>query len=136
MLVSLRKFFPGFLEISYVRNTGAAMGLLSFLSESTKKIVFTAVPALAIIFLFFLIIKTIKGPFRLSLAYALILAGAVGNLFDRVFLGFVVDMITLKYQAFTFPTFNIADISISIAAIILVIDLIYEIMFKKLEKEA
>ena len=59
---------------------------------------------------------------RLATALALILAGAVGNLIDRAWLGQVIDFIQVYYDHWYFPVFNIADISINIGATLLVLD--------------
>ena len=58
----------------------------------------------------------------LPLAIALILGGALGNLIDRVSLGYVVDFIHVYYQSYDFPAFNIADSSITLGTILLLID--------------
>jgi len=55
-------------------------------------------------------------------ALALILAGAVGNLIDRAWLGQVIDFIQVYYDRWYFPVFNVADISINIGAALLVMD--------------
>ena len=58
----------------------------------------------------------------LAVALALILAGAVGNLIDRAWLGQVIDFIQVYYDRWYFPVFNVADISINIGAALLVMD--------------
>lgn len=62
----------------------------------------------------------------LALALALILGGAVGNLIDRVMLGYVVDFIVVHYKEYYFPAFNIADSAISVGAALLILDLFYK----------
>ena len=58
-----------------------------------------------------------------ALALALILGGAIGNLYDRVALGYVVDFIVIHYEHHYWPAFNIADCGISIGAALLIIDM-------------
>ncbi|MDP0561411.1 MAG: signal peptidase II [Candidatus Endonucleobacter sp. (ex Gigantidas childressi)] len=58
-----------------------------------------------------------------SCAVALILGGAMGNLFDRLFHGYVIDFILIHYDQFYFPAFNIADSAITIGAAMLVLDM-------------
>ena len=58
----------------------------------------------------------------LSLALALILGGAIGNLIDRALAGYVVDFIVVHYENYYFPAFNIADAAISIGAVLLILD--------------
>ena len=85
-----------------------------------------------------MLIKTIKGPFYLSLAYALILAGATGNLIDRFTLGYVVDFLLFywKVEANHFPAFNVADSCITVAAGLLIIDFFQQLKAKKLGEKA
>jgi signal peptidase II len=58
----------------------------------------------------------------LAIALALVLGGAIGNLYDRVMLGHVVDFILVHYQDNYFPAFNIADSAISVGAVLLILD--------------
>jgi signal peptidase II len=60
----------------------------------------------------------------LACGLALILGGALGNVMDRIIYGYVVDFIDIYYQAWHWPAFNIADIGISIGAVMLLIDAI------------
>lgn len=60
----------------------------------------------------------------LACALALILGGALGNVMDRIIFGYVVDFIDIYYQTWHWPAFNIADIGISIGAVMLLIDAI------------
>jgi signal peptidase II len=57
-----------------------------------------------------------------SLALALILGGALGNLYDRVTLGYVVDFLDFHWSGHHFPAFNVADSGISVGAVLLIID--------------
>ena len=58
----------------------------------------------------------------LAIALALVLGGAVGNLWDRLLYGFVVDFIQVYYQQWYFPAFNVADSAITVGAVLLLID--------------
>lgn len=62
------------------------------------------------------------GAGRQKLALALILGGAIGNLWDRVALGYVVDFIQLHYHGFYWPAFNIADSGITLGAVAMILD--------------
>lgn len=64
-----------------------------------------------------------KGNTQEALALALILGGALGNLYDRIMLGHVVDFIVLHYQSHEWPAFNIADSAICIGAALLILDM-------------
>lgn len=64
-----------------------------------------------------------KGNTLEALALSLILGGALGNLYDRVVLGHVVDFIVLHYQTYEWPAFNIADSAICVGAVLLILDM-------------
>ena len=61
----------------------------------------------------------------LALGLSLVLGGAIGNLVDRLRLGYVVDFISVHYDTWYFPTFNVADAAISVGAALIVIDSIW-----------
>ncbi len=70
-------------------------------------------------------LKTSKETW-LAIALALILGGALGNLYDRVVLGYVVDFILVHWHTdYYFPAFNIADIAITVGAAMLIIDMVF-----------
>lgn len=124
----------GFFNITYVRNPGAAFGFLASAPDIIRKPLFLLVPVIACVWLVYLIWQSRKGPALLSYAYALIFAGAVGNLIDRFSLGYVVDFLDFFYKENHFPAFNVADSSITIAAFLLIID--FFINLKKSKQNA
>lgn len=123
----------GFFSIAYVKNTGAAFGFGADGAEWFRKIFFLALPVFFCGWIFYLLVKTIKGPTYVSLAYALIIAGAIGNLIDRFSLGYVVDFLMFywKDEANHFPAFNVADSCITVAAGLLIIDFFVQLKNKK-----
>ena len=123
----------GFFSIAYVKNTGAAFGFGANGPDWFRQIFFLGLPVIFCGWIFWLLIKTLKGPFFLSLAYALIIAGAIGNLIDRFSLGYVVDFLMFywKEEANHFPAFNVADSCISVAAGLLIIDFFLQLKAKK-----
>lgn len=128
----------GFFSIAYVKNTGAAFGFGAGAHDYFRIIMFLILPVIFCGWIFYMLIKTLKGPFYLSLAYALILAGAVGNLIDRFSLGYVVDFLLFywKDEANHFPAFNVADSCITVAAGLLIIDFFVQMKAKKKANEA
>lgn len=126
---------PGFFSIAYVKNTGAAFGFGAGGPEWFRQIFFLGLPVVFCGWIFYLLVKTLKGPVYVSTAYALIIAGAVGNLIDRFTLGYVVDFLMFywKDEANHFPAFNIADSCITIAAGLLIIDFFVQHNTKKAE---
>lgn len=128
----------GFFSIAYVKNTGAAFGFMADGPEWFRQIFFLLLPVFFCGWIFFLLIQTLKGPLYISVAYALIIAGAVGNLIDRFGLGYVVDFLLFywKDERNHFPAFNVADSCISIAAGLLIIEFIQQLKAKKTESDA
>lgn len=125
---------PDFFNFTYVRNPGAAFGFLADAHDNIRKPLFLLVPVIACFWLVYLIWTTRKGPIVLSLAYSLILAGAIGNLWDRFTLDYVVDFLDFHMGGKHFPAFNIADSSISIAASLLIYDFFVQLKEEKMKK--
>ena len=125
--------WDGIFSIAYVKNTGAAFGFMANGPAWFRQIFFLALPVFFCGWIFYLLCKTLKGPFYISLAYALIIAGAVGNLIDRFSLGYVVDFLLFywKNKANHFPAFNVADSCITVAAGLLIIDFFQQLKAKK-----
>ena len=106
-------FIPGVMELTYTQNTGAAFSSFSGLTG-----VLAVISLAASVALVWLIHKKVF-PHRLGqLALTLVLAGAVGNLIDRVFLGFVTDMFATTFVQFA--VFNVADICVTVGGVALV----------------
>lgn len=127
------KVIPGFFNLTYVHNPGAAFGFGGGYNDIIRFLLFKALPVVACIWLLVLMVKSLKGPLIMSWAYALILGGAIGNLIDRFRLDYVVDFFDFYYGKSHFATFNVADTSISIAAGLLILDFIFQ---KKEESQA
>ena len=109
-----------FFNIVHFQNTGAAF---SFLSESSgwQRYFFIVVSMIAIVIIIRLMRERLKQPL-LCLALAFILGGAIGNLCDRSFYGFVIDFIYVHYEAYYWPAFNVADSFISIGVALILYD--------------
>jgi signal peptidase II len=116
---------PGLFHLTYVRNPGAAFGMLAYAPEYIRTPLFFALPVLACFWLAYLIWSNRNTNLIHCLAYSLIFAGAVGNLIDRFSMNYVVDFFDFFWGTHHFAAFNIADSAISIAAMILIIDLIF-----------
>lgn len=107
---------PGALELTYLENRGAVWGLMQ-----GWRIVFLVATLLFLAALIWFYIKKHRDMTRLTrFILSLLFSGAVGNLIDRVALGYVRDMI--YFRLINFPVFNVADSAITIAAVLLVIE--------------
>jgi signal peptidase II len=110
------------LNIVHVLNRGAAFSFLHD-ADGWQRGFFIAVALAASVFLTFMIRRADTSVIE-RLSFGLILGGALGNAFDRIVRGAVVDWIDFHWGAAHFPAFNAADIGISIGAALMVIDVI------------
>lgn len=115
----------GYFSFTYVKNPGAAFGMLANSPDYIRTPLFFALPVIACFWLIYLVWSTRNTNFLHCLSYSLILAGAVGNLIDRFSMNYVVDFLDFYWGKNHFPAFNIADSVITIAAIFLIYDFIF-----------
>ena len=113
--------FP-FFKIVHFQNKGAAF---SFLHDAAgwQRYFLITVSMIAIVVIPFFIKKNKKEPLALW-SFTFILAGAIGNLIDRIYYGYVIDFIYLYVNDFYWPAFNIADSFITIGAFLLIFDMV------------
>lgn len=111
-------------QLTVLYNEGAAF---SFLADAGgwQRWFLTAVSAGVSVFLLVWLPRVPPHQVYLKLGLILVLGGAVGNLIDRAFQGYVIDFLVLHYDQYYFPAFNVADAAISIGAVCLVLDLIF-----------
>lgn len=108
-------------SIVHTRNYGAAFGFLN--NAGGWQTIFFAVVALGVSAVLLVWLRRIAATERqLSLALALVLGGAIGNLLDRLQYNYVIDFLLLHYHNWFFPAFNIADSAITVGAILLLMD--------------
>jgi len=112
--------FPGF-NFTLMHNKGAAF---SFLSEASgwQRWFFSSIAIIVSSVIFVWLKRLQKDQIWLAVSLALILGGAIGNVWDRLTLGYVVDFIDVYYGNAHWPAFNIADSAIFVGAVILGID--------------
>ncbi len=111
----------GFLNLSLVFNSGAAFGLLGDAS-GWQNLLFVMV-AIVVSFIIIAMVRRLgANDVQVLAGLMLILGGAVGNLIDRLRLGYVVDFIDFHYGVWHWPAFNLADAAITVGAILLVLD--------------
>lgn len=112
-------------ELRYAENCGAAFGLFNQTNSPWKKVLFYGAAIGAVVALLAMF-RQGRGGLLFVLSVPTIIAGAVGNFHDRVQLGYVVDFIRFFYHSWEYPTFNVADIAITVGVTALVIDGIRE----------
>lgn len=115
-----------FFQLNYVENRGAAFGILQ-----GRRVIFLVITiAVVLVIAFYLIRYYSQMNFLTKISFAILLGGAIGNLIDRIRLGYVVDFISIKLiDKYDFPVFNIADICVVVSTILIV----YLVLFDKLE---
>ncbi|MDB5812236.1 MAG: lipoprotein signal peptidase [Betaproteobacteria bacterium] len=109
-----------FFNLVHVHNKGAAFSFLSNASGWQREF-FIAIAVIAIIWVVFLLRKYSRQTL-FCFALSLILAGAIGNVIDRVWLGAVIDFLDFHAAGYHFPAFNVADSAITCGAAILIFD--------------
>ncbi len=119
-----RVVIRGFLQFIYTENPGIAFGQLQE-GGAFGRWFFVVLAVLAAIAVFYYFMRTPRNDDRVLGASALLLAGILGNLTDRARLGYVVDFIVLHAGNYHWPTFNIADASITVGALLLAYDLVF-----------
>lgn len=120
-----------FFNLVHVRNYGAAF---SFLSEAGgwQRWFLTFVSAIASMVILYWIKKSDEKKYLETLSLIIILGGALGNFYDRLILGYVIDFLDFHWSGVHFPAFNIADTAITIGAILFIAD---NLIFNRYAKE-
>jgi signal peptidase II len=126
---------PDVFNIVYARNRGAAFGLLSDASETVRVVVLVGFSLCILGFVCWMLWQATQ-PGALAhwtnrLALALVLGGAVGNLYDRIFEGSVTDFLQVFIGSYEWPSFNVADSAITVGAVLMA----YELLFVKEQKQ-
>jgi len=115
-----KAFVPGFWNWTLTHNTGAAF---SFLADAGgwQHAFFVTLAVLISGGLVVALARTARGDWRTALPYALIIAGALGNVIDRLRFGYVVDFVQWYWKSFHWPVFNLADSCIVVGATLMVL---------------
>ena len=119
-----RSVIPGLLNFAYAQNTGVAFSMLDDHGDSGRwGLSVVAIVAATLVMYFFW--RTPRTDDRVLGSLALLLAGIVGNVVDRLRLGFVIDFIDVQFGSWHYPTFNVADAAICVGAGLLLIDMFF-----------
>ena len=125
--VTVKELIEGFLNIDYCENEDGMMGIFKNLPNSRLIFVIATVVILVGIFIYLFASKN-RGKW-LNAALALIISGALGNFIDRIFLGYVRDMIhviiNIGGKEFFPYIFNVADMALVVGAIMLILDILF-----------
>jgi signal peptidase II len=116
---------PGFFRITHTENTGAAFSLFADSPSHFKTAALITFSVVAMIVVSILLWKQTRAFTLTGIAFSLILGGAVGNLWDRVASGRVVDFLLFYVKQYQWPVFNLADSAIVVGASLLVLEIIF-----------
>ncbi len=116
---------PGFFRLTHVRNSGAAFGLFAESSSEWKVAILILFSILALAVVSALLWKNSHSMTTTGVGLALILGGAIGNLWDRLLTGQVVDFLDFYVGSYHWPAFNVADSAIVVGALLLVAEILF-----------
>lgn len=118
---------PGFFSIVHTENRGAAFGLFSESSSEWRTLLLVALALGVMLFITALLVQPRRSglapTLMLRTGLALVLGGALGNVWDRILTGTVTDFLEFYFGSYEFPTFNLADSAITIGAGLLLLDM-------------
>lgn len=107
------------INLTYLENRGAAFGILQ-----NKRIFFLLITVAIVLYLLYHFYKTYQtNPKILNIGLAMIISGALGNFYDRLMNGYVVDFI--EFSFFNFPVFNIADIFVTLGCVLMILYILF-----------
>ncbi len=116
---------PGFFRLTNVQNRGAAFGLFSESPSEYKVAVLVLFSLVALVVVSTLLWKNSHTLTTTGVGLALILGGALGNLWDRIVTGHVVDFLLFYVRSYQWPAFNVADSAIVVGAFLLVAEILF-----------
>ncbi len=119
-LYEVRTVIPGFFNLTYVTNSGAAFSILADVTSPWRHYFFLGIGGIAIVGLTGYYFRYCRGSWLYLAAFACVVGGAAGNLIDRVRYGVVIDFLDIYLGDAHWPTFNVADSAICIGAAIFV----------------
>jgi len=119
------QIIPGFFRLTHTENTGAAFSLFADSPSHWKTGLLIAFSVVAMVVVLALLWKQQRALSMTGIALSLILGGAVGNLWDRVASGRVVDFLLFYVKQYQWPVFNLADSAIVVGASLLVIEILF-----------
>ncbi|SUZ80466.1 uncharacterized protein METZ01_LOCUS33320 [marine metagenome] len=114
-----------FINITHQENAGAAFSILSNAGGWQRWFLSVLAICISVYIVFWLFRLRNQDQIILSIGLSLVLGGAIGNVIDRIQLGYVIDYIQVFIMGWPFPSFNIADASITVGAVILIIDALF-----------
>jgi signal peptidase II len=119
-----RTVVEGAIRLTYVRNRGAAFGILSDAEIPYQAVLFSLISLLALIAIAAYAWRMPVDSRLPHTALSLVMGGAVGNLIDRARLGYVIDYVDVFWGSYHWPAFNVADAAITVGVALLIVDIL------------
>ena len=114
LLYESHTIIPGFFDLTHTRNTGVAFGLFANSDSAWAPYILALISTTALIAILVYSLRHPVENWKLQLGLMLVLGGAAGNLYDRINFGYVIDFLDVFYGTYHWPTFNVADSSITV----------------------
>ena len=121
-LYETHEIIPGLVSLVHGRNVGMAFGVFSGGGLPAQAVVLAVLSGAVLLLVLAHWRRLAEGPLSLRLALSLVAGGAIGNLIDRVRLGYVTDFVHVYWRTHVWPDFNVADSAISIGIVLLLLD--------------
>lgn len=116
---------PGFFNLTYIQNPGAAFGLFGKTTDTLRSVLLIGISLVALLILFLMYAKVRERDLLLHTSIALIIGGAIGNLIDRIRLQWVIDFLDFYWDRYHWPAFNLADAAITIGTLVLMFHILF-----------
>jgi signal peptidase II len=119
------QIIPGFFRITHTENTGAAFSLFADSTAPWRTGLLVGFSMVALLVVFVLLWKNNPNHFVTGIALSLIMGGALGNLWDRLARGRVIDFLLVYVKQYQWPVFNLADSAIVVGAGLLILEILF-----------
>ncbi len=117
---NIKSIIPGFFNLTHIRNRGVIFGFFSQSGSQLLHVIITLVSLAALVFVVYYFFKTPTSERLMMISLSLIMAGALGNITDRIFRRYVIDFLDFYVKKWHWPSFNIADACITIGAFFII----------------
>jgi len=126
LLYESKPIIPGIFDLTHTRNTGVAFGLFANSDSPWVPYILTLTAGTALMAILVYSLRHPVDNWKLQLGLMLVLGGAAGNLYDRISYGYVIDFLDVFYGTYHWPTFNVADSSITIGIGFLLLEVLHK----------
>lgn len=116
---------PGFFDLALVGNKGAAFGIFTNVNHHIRTLIFTFVSLGALVLLIYIYRSRPQNCMVIPIAVGMVIGGAIGNWIDRIRFGQVIDFLDVYIKRYHWPTFNVADSSITVGVGLLLVHMIF-----------